>query len=496
MKQICWTALSLCLLLAATGVAAQDFRSEEERVAEAYAQRLEGLSTGPDVTVFDLSGIDNYTSGGGTSCPAGYGNGSEDCRGYAFGTESCGVGSYPSDWCDQTSSCRTTTSSWHPIAPASVDDHPVIAQNLYRLKDGRFQQIGASFLKHGFVSTNSSASACMWNDNGTPNSSCVQPPAGGDQLGLGCVDFYWAGLNGSRPLGRRSDVHAAGGEHAANPAGGETNDAYDQRVVVAESDIDPAQNAGAKYWGEGQYVVRDDARANNGLNNASYRPISVGSMPGLNLSFTNSTVRELPAIFAWQEEDPQVEIVFADKDTMYTGEEAKSPVPPGNFYPDYTVTERFNAARRVTEVLSEGGGTTYHYEYAIHNINSHTSADGFLIDFGGPASITNVGFSDIAHHSGEPYDTSDWTPTVDMGAGTVSWDAADAGDDTNALRWGTMYSFWFDSDVAPDSATHTLKTFRDSGTLDVPFGGTTPGPDIFEDGFESGDTSAWSSTLP
>jgi hypothetical protein len=439
-----------------------------------------GLSEGPDVTIYDLRSVDRY--GNGSPCPPGY-NG--DCRGYSLGTDSCNVGSVPVDWCDEISGCRTTTDAYHPIV-ATNSDHSVIAQNIYRLKDGRFEQIGLSFLKHGFVSTNFGNSACVWNDDGTPNTSCVQPPAGGDQLGVGCTDFYGSFLNGIRPMGRRSDVQVAGADHPPDPAGGQTNDEYDQRIVVAEEDLDPTLNSGALYWMEGHYVVRDDARAGNGLNNASYRPVTVGSRPNLDIAFVGTTVRETPAIFAWQAEDPQVDIVQADRLTSFLGEPADPPAT-GQTYPDYSVVERFHAAWRVTPAVAEG--FNYHYEYAIYNMNSDTSADGFSVDFGTTANLGNAGFHDVDHHSGEPYDTSDWTIEVDGPNGKITWSAVDMGANTNALRWGTAFSFWFDSDLPPVDMIHTLDLYKIDELLNVPF--VTLNPVIFKDGFESGDTSAW-----
>ncbi len=453
--------------------------------AVAEASGAGGLSVGPDVTIIHLEGVDSY--GIGSPCPPGY-NG--DCRGYSIGTDSCNIGTVPVDWCDQTSSCRTTTDEFHPII-ATESDHSVIAQNLYRLKDGRFEQIGLSFLKHGFVSTNSSDSGCAWNDDGTPNTSCVGPPAGGDQLGVGCTDFYGPFLNGIRPMGRRSDVQAAGAAHPPEGAGGETNDEYDQRIVVAEEDLDPTLNPGALYWVEGHYVVRDDARAGNGLNNASHRAVTVGSMPGLNISMTGETIRELPAIFAWQAMDPEVEIVQADRLTSFTGEPADPPAT-GQTYPDYEVLERFHVARRVTKTPS--GDFAYRYEYAIYNMNSDTSAIGFRIEFPGSINIGNAGFHDIDHHSGEPYDTSDWTIDVDGPNGTISWSAVDMGADSNALRWGTLFNFWFESDAPLAGTTHEIELFKISESLEVPFEPPPLPAEIFSDDFETGDTKPWTNT--
>ena len=491
----CMTAFLLVNIwgLGALEVGGKQALPQEE--APARTAQL-GVSVGPDVTIIDLFGTTNYTNtfGGAnpSPCPPGYGDGGEDCRGYSVGTNSCNIGSAPLDWCDQTSGCRETTDEWHPIAPATTSDHSVIAQNMYRLKDGRFTQIGFSFLKHGFLSLNTPDSDCAWNDGGSPNTSCIGPPAGGEQLGVGCTDFYSSGLNGSRPMGRRSDVQVAGANHPPNGAGGESDDDYDQRMVIPESYLDPAVNPGALYWVEGHYVVRDDARAGNGLNNASHRQALVGPAPSLNLTLTGPTIRELPAIFAWQAVDPDVDIVAVDKDTFFVGEEADPPVEPGEFYPDYTVTERFWAARRVTFI---GGPMPYHYEYVIYNLNSDTSASLFEVDLGQTATIGNVGFHGLPHHSGEPYDTSDWGITVDGPNGRVVWRAMNVGANTNALRWGTAFSFWFDSDVGPSPVNHRLGTFKDSGSLNVPFGEVTLSS-IFSDNFELGDPSAWTGTCP
>lgn len=131
----------------------------------------QGIPTlGPDVTVNLLDTVDNYGNTGGI-------------LGYTVGTTSCNIGDTPVNWCDGGSCGGGLTSK----------QHPVIAQGLYRLKDGRLDQVGMSWLKHGFVSTNSTEGACK------QGAGCIGPPLGGNQLGVGCRDTYWASLNGSRP---------------------------------------------------------------------------------------------------------------------------------------------------------------------------------------------------------------------------------------------------------------------------------------------------------
>jgi hypothetical protein len=403
-----------------------------------FVPRASGGGIGPDVTVYSLDGVQNFGAVGGV-------------RAYAIGTRSCNQGDVPLNWCDEPGGCGGGTTD---------EDHPVIAQNLYRLKDGRFEQIGMSWLKHGFTALQISAPGC-----GTGSCQATN----GNFLGVGCTDPYSTGLNGSRPLGLRSEVNAASGEFPFPYTEIGSNDIADQRMQVRETDLDPSQNPGALYWIEGQYVAPDDAAAGNGLNNASYQAVTVNGTT-FNISASGPTVQELPAIAAWQVVDPLVELMPAD-------------VPS-------TPVERFHVARKVTDL----GGGSFHYEYAIHNLNSDRSARSFTVDFPGAATISNAGFHDVDHHSGEPYATTDWT--IDTSTpGAVIWStlpfATDA--NANALRWGTMFSFWFDATAPPAGIGHTIGLFKPGSPADIQF---SMAAGIFEDGFESGNTTVWSSTTP
>lgn len=401
--------------------------------AEPESNALAG-TRGPDVTVFNLSDTSNF----------GVSNG---IRGYSIGTTSCNVGDEPLQWCDNAGAAG--------CAPGTTPaDHPVIAQNIYRLKDGRFDQIGASWLKHGFLSVNSSSPGC-----GT--GSCQQPPFGSDQLGVGCTDPYGSGLNGSRPLGRRSEVNPANGEFPFPfGGGGASSEGWNQRVAVEQTKLEPALNGGARYFIEGHYVTPDDAVAGNALNNASYREVTVNQST-FNLNMLGGTVREKAAIEAWQDIDPAVELVNVDLPTV--------PV------------QRFHVARKVTEVVP---GELWHYEYAVHNMNASRATDALAIRFFGTTVFSGIGFSDVDAHSNEPYDTTDWPSSTT--ADTIQWAAPPfpaAPEDANAIRWGTMYNFWFDANRPPDEIfLHTLDLFEEGTPAQLSF---LEGDDtLLVDGFE------------
>ena len=437
-------ALSTLGCISLLGLVALPGTAQDQKTAAPEASELANpnfiQSSGPDVTVFTLSDTSNYGVSGGI-------------RGYAVGTVSCNIGDKPLNWCDNNGGCGNGTTS---------KDHPVIAQNMYRLKNGRFDQIGASWLKHGFVSTNSTSSGC---GNGT----CVDPPLGGNQLGVGCTDPYGSSLNGSRPLGRKSEVNATNGDYPFPfGGGGSTAAVWNQRMAVAEADLAAAQNPGATYYIEGHYIAPDDALANNGLNNASYRKVNVAAGT-FNLQMDGSTVREKAAIEVWPLLDPTVELINVDTPT----------VP----------AERFHVARKVTNL----GGGQWHYEYAIHNMNSDRSADRLAIDFFEPTTITNMGFHDVNAHSNEPYDTTDWEIATTFDG--VSWTAPAfvPVENANALRWATMYNFYFDANQPPSMIElHSLRLFKTGSPAALEFWPGTPlETPLFADGFESGDTIAW-----
>ena len=399
-------------------------------------------ASGPDVTVFDFTDVSSYGSANGFTA-------------YSVGTVSCNRGDAPLDWCNHASGCPSG---------AGEEDHPVIAQNLYRLKNGRFEQIGMSWLKHGFTSTNSTTAGCA----GVSGQSCTQPPAGGNQLGVGCTDPYVSSLNGSRPLGRRSEVNATTGVFPFPYTTTSSSTVYDQRVKVATTDLDAAQNAGATYWAEGQYIAGDDASAGNALNNASFRQVTVGGAPTYALGMTGTFFEQRPAIYAWPAQDPNVLLVKVDL--------------PG------AIVERYDVARKVTNL----GNGLWHYEYAVHNQNSDRAARSFSVEFPAATAFTNVGFKGIAHHSGEPYATDDWA--VSSAGGVLTWSTATFATNPNAhaLRFATMFNFWFDADQPPaDTIVHTLDLFKPGDPAAVEFGVVNA---LFSDNFETGGVGSWSGT--
>jgi len=377
---------------------------------------------GPDVMVVNLSapGFDR---------PNGYGS-VDGVSAFAVGTTSCNVG---------TASLR-----WEQSTPR----HPVIAQNMYRLKDHRFEQIGMAWVKHGFLATNENACG-----------ECANPGSG-SLLHVGCSDPYSAGLNGDRRyLGARSQVNAHTGQFPYPPTRASNADAISGRLQVHDVDLDPEMNAGALYFAEGHYVAADDAQAGNGDNNASWREIGVDhSNPEPDVPYrifrNGPDMPEQPAIYAWQAKDPAVEI----DPVRVPGE--------GLFF--------LGASARNL------GNGFWRYEYAIENLNSDRSGGSFEVPIPLGVVIMNAGFHDVDYHSGEPYDLTDWPITVNEDSIVWATTPFSGNINANALRWSTLYNFRFDANAEPSGTIVRLGLFKPGTPSEIPIQTVGPKLDLID----------------
>ncbi len=368
---------------------------------------------GPDIIVSDLPAIAGFGAVGGTSA-------------YALATSSCNLGDDAALW------------------QGGSDKHPVIGQHLYRLKDGRFEQIGMSWVKHGWAALNFS---CGGQCNGQLLSV----------LNVGCSDPYDAGLNGDQNgfpgcggtcsgLGPRSEVNAVTGVFAwPYSTIGQSGDAIYKRLQVHNDDLDPSVNAGARYFGEGHYVTQDDAFFGNQHNNASYREIVVTGQQTFGLSFIGQTETQKSAVEAWPAIDPSV-----DLETFFDNDGGK-----------------YIVATKVSQLPG-----AWQYEYALYNMCSHRSARSFAVPIPVGVTVSAAGFHDVDYHSGDgeggvTYDGADWP--VEVGAPGVSWvtETFAANPNANALRWGTLYNFRFEAGAPPADGEVTVGLFRGAGPADL-----------------------------
>ncbi len=383
-------------------------RMSLSEAAGANAQPAARGVIGPDVIVGDLYEVRRHGR-----------NSTLQIAGFTIGTISCNIGDDVVQW------------------DVDTPNHPAILQNMYRLKDGRFEQVGLSWLKHGFVTF--AESFC---------SEC-QDPMDARVLGVGCSDPYSSLTNAFQSqLGPRQDLNASTGALPSAWAEPEGLQTIRGKIQVHEEDLHPPSNEGARYFVEGHYITADDTLAGNGLNNVSHREIAIvwtgGSSTTYNLAFVEdtSTQQMQPAIMAWQAADPGVQLTNVD-------------IPEDG---------RLILGCRATD----NGDGTWRYEYAVYNMNSHRSAGAFSVPIPDGVEVTNVGFHDVDYHSldannGPEYSTNDWPASLMRGeTGQLRWATDDffVNATANAIRYSTLYNFRFDADRGPEPADVTIGLFR------------------------------------
>jgi hypothetical protein len=401
------------------------------------------LVPGPDVIVGDIESVEQ---------PQGAVNG--NFVGLGVGTVSCNNGDQPIDW--------------HQLPETN---HPVIPQNLYRMSGGadhteRFEQIGQSWMKHAFFALEEFI--C-----GTCNTS--PPCVTGDQLCPGCADTYVASLNyNQNGIGSRAWANPFSGSFPsnANNHSGHNHTGTSHRVTVATSDLIPAQNPGATYFAEGQYISPTEytwCQAHPGqcnmYNNVSYRQYSVSGGPtNFGFAAAGATVRMQPAISAW------------------TGATVNQLEPdPGND----------GICFMGSKVTNPSAGV-WHYEYALYNMNLDRSIQSFTVPLGPGVNISNIGFHAPPQEPGWPndnipggngYSSTPWSNDYISGNASITWNCETFAQNqaANAIRFGTLYNFRFDADQPPQTANATVGFFKTGSPMTVEIqgpgqGGGTPTP--------------------
>ncbi len=347
----------------------------------------------PDVTLADPNDMSNYGLVG-------------NVRGYAIGSYTCNIGNAGLLWANNGT--------------------PGLAMNMYRLHNGRFQQIGWSFVKRA---------CCVGQNTFAVCGTCT--PSTGGRLGTGCRDVYSSGFNGGQGrLGPRSQINAFTGVFDVhNPPAGTTNATF-RRIQVLDSDVNTTTGGsfqGARFFAEGVYAASDETGPQR-LNNATYRPLAMVDPAARTFGFSvaaGAASMGQPAIVAWRDHglgvnvpDPSVTIQQVD-------------VPNEG---------RFWYGMKVRDL----GNGRWLYDYVVFNLNSDRSGGSFEIPLPCGVTATNAGFSSPWYHSGELYNSNPWS--ISISNGSIKWQTDQTfaqNANANAIRWGSTFNFWFEANTPP-----------------------------------------------
>jgi hypothetical protein len=322
-----------------------------------------------------------------------------------------------------TTSCNLGTVDVPWLAPM-LEDHPLIHMALYRLLNGRFEQVGVSWMKHGFFAlSNSQCTPC-------------QNPSGGQFLGVGCSDTYGTTNNEDRNyLGPRSEVdpyqgtwectasHFAGGQNdCVRRHGGGGHGVVDHRLEVQDLDLN---NTDATYYYEGYYVVRGEQLKENNWASRICTMSWNGSVWQFTTPGTNNPHVYGPALNRWGDQRTTVNVAVGDGEVL------------------------------LAVATTDLGGGMYHYEYALLNKDSDREIRSFSLPVVGVPGITNLGFHDNDANSG-----NDWQVTLD--GSTVSWatDTYAQNPNANSLVFGYQFNFRFDAAAPPAAVNAALGIFK------------------------------------
>ena len=387
------------------------------------AERSGGFNPGPDIITGDIGELGGLEQFGSSGTQVGLG----------VSTTSCNAGNVVVNFF---------------ALPAT--NHPIIPHNLYRMSGGsgnddRFEQIGQSWVKHAFGADQ--LNACF---------SCT--PADFTHLGVGCSDTYANFQNADADaLGSRAWINPFTGvfQSTASNHTGHIHTGTSHRILVEGSDLNTTLNPGATYYAEVQYISSDEYAwcqthpgQCNMYNNASYRQYNVSGTTSFTFSEVGATVRMTAAINAW------------------TGATINpiEPVPgtDGRAFIAYKVTGPVAGV--------------YHYEYAIYNENLDRAIQSFSVPLGCGITLSNLGFHAPLNHPGFPNDgtlgdagfsNAAWTSNQTFDALSWSSETFAQNQNANAIRWGTLYNFRFDSDRPPHATNATIGFFKTGTPITV-----------------------------
>lgn len=349
----------------------------------------------------------------------------------------------------------TADVAWHRkftgiFEPYENDQHPYLIWNMYREIDGRFEQIGASGVKHAFFTVNTSCSC-----------------SGGQVLFPTCQDKYSVGNNDlARELGPREkissfdglwnstgsffDKDANGVQDSPAPAGGSYG-LGENRMVVNENLF---ADSSLPYYISSWYLIRDDV---NIFNNMGYKQFEITSISN-------------PTPDSW---------LITPLTNFTNGPASDQYVTPNSF--------DLNAGTASQRILQDGEGHltvavkvvdlndgTYRYNYMIENHDYDPQIQTITLPLADSASMINFVFADTDEDVNNDWIISHVDDKLILQAPA-----------SNEIDWGYLYSFSFTTDSEPQSGPVTLTGLENGGsefdtTVITPFFDDL----IFENGFD------------
>ncbi|MCC5865787.1 MAG: hypothetical protein JJU31_11750 [Wenzhouxiangella sp.] len=354
--------------------------------------------------------------------------------------------------------------SFYPFEPR--DQHPFLVWNLYRIMDGRIEQLAASGVKHAFFTINNT---CALNCDGT-----VPQSLRGHVLWPGCLDVYSSGTNDlGLYLAPRSEVSpslglwdSCGSFFDPNCTGQQTGNAglWQHRLLVDPAELDHG-NSGAQYFLDAWYVIQFDVDIWNTMGYHQIFPAAGGSG---GYTFSHAPFFQGPPVSRWVAEnssDPLSAHRIITVPSLSPDEPYPFNMPQGHL--------------RVLARAEEAGDGLWRYRYAVMNFDFDRGIESFVVPLPSDAALLETWM-------GGPPDVLPSPWAASRAGGQVEF-RSEAG---KVLPWFTLYNFELLTDAAPESQGGVLMGVpgcAEPGSIQtaVPAPGPMPsGGRIFQDRFE------------
>lgn len=345
---------------------------------------------------------------------------------------------------------KFTSNSAYPHEPA--DQHPYLVWNLYRLHDGRLEQLAASGVKHAF-----------WSQNARCTINC------GDNniLWPGCEDVYDSITNNrSAHQGPRNEIipHLGGWDSCGSffdpgCTGAQSGFAgqWLHRLLV---DPDELLVDDAQYFMDAWYVVQYDVDIWNSM---GYRPIVPGLTPPAAWTFQPGAYQEGSPVGEWVPENT----LSATAAHQVIVVESATPDAP---YPGNMPLGHVRALARVEDL----GDGRFRYRYAIMNFDLSRGLHEFRIPLPDDATLEDPWM-------GGPPDVLEAAWPHQRSAGWVRFRAPPG----QSLPWFTLYNFEIVTDKKPMiTASALLISDHEEGQMVLQARLPVPDPSLFRDRFE------------
>lgn len=309
---------------------------------------------------------------------------------------------------------------FEPAAPSVYpheprDQHPFLVWNLYRIFDGRLEQLAASGTKHAFF---------------TINVNCDLNCGSGQILWPGCEDTYGVFNNDSSTYqGPRSEIDASQGlwdscnsffDTDCNGSQDGFAGNWNNRLLVEPTELD----LDARYFVDAWYVIQYDVNIWNTMGFHEINPAAGGS-GGYNMN--PGPFQQGPPINAWVDENT------ANPLEAHSVLVIDGPTPTAD-YPD-------NMPAGQTRVLAKAedlGDGDFTYRYAVMNYDFDQGFSEFVVPIPDGAIVSDT-------FMGGPPDVMLEAWQIDIENNAVRF-TAPAG---QKLPWFTLYNFEITVDQAP-----------------------------------------------